>query len=196
MGFHVSELTHENLLNYLYFRSHKWNDRLQGAAACCCMHETEVCIGRIIDGPDLASFSFLKQKRSPIEFLFISSSIDRGWAIISSHLPFCAEGKERWAYFPFPWACSLSTMIFHFKILEITLFKKKKSAHGKILAIYGLSPCLPPPPPGLQPLFLPRWIFYPGDLLSEVKMDEKRSLVNTLDSKCEIKQEKKSQNVE
>lgn len=135
MGFHVSELTHENLLNYLYFQSHKWNGRLQGAAACCCMHEADVCIGRMIDGPDLASFSFLKQKCSPIEFLFISSSIDRGWAISSSQLPFCAEGKERWAYFPFPWVCSLPTMTFSVSGKQHTSkswklpYLKRKSQH-------------------------------------------------------------------
>lgn len=134
----------------------------------------DFCMGRIMDGSRTCSFSFPKQKCSPIEFLFISSSIDRGGAIISSHPPFCAEGEGEVSLFPFSMGLfAVHNGLFskwktaHFKILEITL--KKNSAHGKILAIYALSPCLPPPPPGLQPLFLPHWIVYPGDLLSEVK---------------------------
>lgn len=153
MGFHVSERTHENLLNYLCFRSHKGNVWLQGAAARCCMREADFCLGRIMDGsrpclltfackeswmvPELALFFFPKQKCSPIEFLFISSSIDRRGAIISSHPPFCAEGEGEVSLFPFSMGLfAVHNGLFskwkttHFKILEIT-FKKKNQHTAK-----------------------------------------------------------------
>lgn len=171
----------------------------------CCMREADFCIGRIMDGSRLCLFfSFLKQKCSPVDFLFLSSSIDRGGAIISSHPPFCAEGEGEVSLFPF----SMGLFAFHngffskwktthFKILEITFFKKKKKVSTRQNPSNLCSFSLPPPS-------TPRPSFFVSTSLDSLswqsfvwgKMAEKKRLVNTLDSKCEIKQEKKSQNVE
>lgn len=188
MGFHVSERTHENLLNYLYFRSHKGNVRLQGASTHCCMREADFCLGRIMDGSRPCWLLHGKNHGWFQNLLFFFSETEMLSHRISLHFLLYRQGRSnhfipsallcrgwrRVSLFPFSMGLfAVHNGLFskwkttHFKILEITL--KKKSAHGKILAIYALSPCLPPAPPGLQPLFLPHWIVYPGDLLSEVK---------------------------
>lgn len=109
----------------------------------------DFCMGRIMDGSRTCSFSFPKQKCSPIEFLFISSSIDRGGAIISSHPPFCAEGEGEVSLFPFSMGLfAVHNGLFskwktaHFKILEITL-KKKISTRQNPSNLCSFS--LPPP---------------------------------------------------
>lgn len=98
----------------------------------------DFCMGRIMDGSRTCSFSFPKQKCSPIEFLFISSSIDRGGAIISSHPPFCAEGEGEVSLFPFSMGLfAVHNGLFskwktaHFKILEITLKKNQHTAKSQ-----------------------------------------------------------------